>query len=78
MTLTPAWQTWGDKAEAGLGFAVGAAGDVNQDGLADIIVGAPKYRHSQDDVGRAFFFTSSGTSLFPFSIYLPLVKNAAD
>ena len=74
----PAWQTWGDKAEAGLGFAVGTAGDVNQDGLDDIIVGAPEYRHSQDILGRAFFFASSGNSAPSFSIYLPLVTDAVD
>ena len=41
ITSTAAWHYEPDQAEAHLGAAVGAAGDVNGDGFADVVVGAP-------------------------------------
>ncbi len=38
---TPAWSFYGEVAEARLGYAVSGAGDVNQDGWDDFLVGAP-------------------------------------
>ena len=35
------------------------AGDVNGDGYADVIVGAPGYDNGQTDEGRAFVFLGS-------------------
>jgi hypothetical protein len=60
LAASPAWQAEGDKAEAGLGHAVGTAGDVNGDGLDDIVAGAPEYRKGEDIVGRAYLFCSEG------------------
>ncbi len=39
--LAPAWIENGDQSDAELGHAVGTAGDVNGDGYADVIAGAP-------------------------------------
>ena len=36
------------------GYSVGTAGDVNGDGYADVIVGAPDYDSGQTNEGRAF------------------------
>jgi hypothetical protein len=75
---TPAWKAEGDKAEAGLGHAVSTAGDVNTDGVDDIMAGAPDYRHGELIVGRAFLFCSQGNTERPFSVHLPLVVSASD
>jgi signal transduction histidine kinase len=38
--LTPDWQMVGEEPNSSTGFAVAAAGDVNGDGFADVLVGA--------------------------------------
>ncbi len=46
-----------------LGWSMGSAGDVNGDGYADIIVGAPYYDDSHTDEGRVLVFYGSGGGL---------------
>jgi len=48
------------------GFSVGAAGDVNGDGLADLIVGAPGYdvAHGSVQTGRSYIIFGSKTGAF--------------
>jgi len=41
----PDWDFYGDRREAYLGAAVASAGDVNGDGYADVVVGAPGYEY---------------------------------
>jgi hypothetical protein len=50
------WWTAGDKADAWFGYAVATAGDVNGDGSADVLVGAPNYRVDRDLMGRAYLY----------------------
>ena len=45
-----------NQAGAVLGVSVATAGDVNGDGYADVIVGAPRYDNGPDERGRAFVF----------------------
>ena len=52
-----------DQAQAELGTSVAAAGDVNGDGFADVIVGAPLYDGGQGDEGAAFVFHGSATGV---------------
>jgi hypothetical protein len=62
------WPGWGDQSGASFGYAVGTAGDVNGDGYADVVVGAPGYDNGQTDEGRAYVYYGSadrvGLSLY--------------
>jgi hypothetical protein len=52
-----------DQAGANLGWAVASAGDVNGDGYADVIVGAPVYTNGQSSEGAAFVFLGSASGV---------------
>ncbi|MCF0070618.1 FG-GAP-like repeat-containing protein [Dyadobacter sp. CY261] len=56
-----------DQADAGFGYSVAGAGDVNGDGYGDVIVGAVLYDENQPDEGAAFVYHGSdqGVSLAP-------------
>jgi hypothetical protein len=66
--------TYGNKADTEFGTSVSSAGDVNNDGLLDVIVGAPNYKASGFRVGRAMTYYA-GIPGIPdveiFSIFLP-------
>jgi hypothetical protein len=71
LTTAPVWQ--GDptnQADAWFGAAVAGAGDVNGDGYADVLIGAPSYdSYAQgyggyDDEGRAYVFYGSAAGLY--------------
>src|SRR5437899_2750699 len=59
----PAWSFEPNQTGAWFGYSVASAGDVNGDGYADIIVGAPLYDDLVVDNGRAYVFLGSSTGL---------------
>jgi hypothetical protein len=64
LSTVPNWTAEGNQAGALLGyFAAGTAGDVNGDGYADVIVGAPRYDNGETDEGRAFVYYGSAIGL---------------
>ena len=67
LSLVPNWGDEGDQAGANFGWSVGTAGDVNDDGYADVIVGAPGYDHGQDGEGAVALYhgSAAGLSLVP-------------
>lgn len=52
-----------NQASAQLGYSVASAGDVNGDGYADVIIGAPEYSSGQTNEGVAFIFHGSSIGL---------------
>jgi hypothetical protein len=60
LSATPNWTAESNQADAYFGSSVGTAGDVNGDGYADVIVGAPNYDNGQADEGRAFVYYGNG------------------
>ncbi|MBI4604860.1 MAG: FG-GAP repeat protein [Planctomycetes bacterium] len=50
---SPAFVLEGNQAAAQLGASVAAAGDVNMDGFADLIAGAPRHHLRVKEAGRA-------------------------
>jgi hypothetical protein len=63
LMASPAWTAEGDQAGAGFGQSVATAGDVNDDGYSDVIVGASLYDNGQGDEGRAFAYLGSVSGL---------------
>ncbi|MCB9178872.1 MAG: FG-GAP repeat protein [Flavobacteriales bacterium] len=57
------WTADSPVASAQFGQAVACAGDVNGDGFADVIVGAPTYANGQTGEGAAYAFLGSTTGL---------------
>ncbi len=71
LATTPAWQVEGNQANASYGSAIANAGDVNGDGYADFLVGAPSFDNGEASEGRAFLYLGSSTSISttPAAIY---------
>jgi hypothetical protein len=61
--LTAAAQLESNQVGAALGTSVAAAGDVDGDGYADVIVGAPSYDAGEVDEGAAFVFMGSASGV---------------
>ena len=62
LRATPAWQAVGEPGEEAFGVSVASAGDINGDGYADVIVGAPTYLFPRG-TGHAYAYYGSATGL---------------
>jgi hypothetical protein len=63
LSSTADWTAESNQAGARFGVSVGAAGDVNGDGYADVIIGAWLYNNGQTDEGQAYVYYGSATGL---------------
>ena len=63
LSSAAAWTTESDQTGASFGSSVSAAGDVNGDGYADVIVGAHLYDNFQSNEGRAYLYVGSSGGL---------------
>ncbi|MBD3868666.1 MAG: FG-GAP repeat protein, partial [Acidobacteria bacterium] len=61
--LTPSWSYDSNQAGGEFGFSVSNAGDVNGDGFADVLVGAPGFDNGVSNSGRAYLFLGSPSGL---------------
>jgi hypothetical protein len=59
------WSAEGNQASACFGISVATAGDVNDDGFSDVIVGAYFFDNGQTDEGRAFVYYGAASGLSP-------------
>jgi hypothetical protein len=65
LSPTPVWTGDGGQSTGGFGDSVGAAGDVNADGYADLIIGASSYVVGGATQGAAFLFLGGGAGPEP-------------
>ncbi len=63
LTANPVWVGQIDWGGAQLGYSVGPAGDVNGDGYADVLAGAPYYASGQTNEGAAYLFQGGDTGM---------------
>ncbi len=59
LSSTPDWEAIGESSSAQFGSAVANAGDINNDGLTDLIIGAPR----PSDIGKVYVYLNSESGL---------------
>jgi hypothetical protein len=73
LETVPHWMVASGKAESWFGFAAGIAGDIDRNGVDDIIVGAPLYKADLKTlIGSAFAYYAHGAPQ-EYRGFLPLI-----
>ncbi|MCC9076441.1 FG-GAP-like repeat-containing protein, partial [Litorilinea aerophila] len=66
LTTTPAFTVEGEQDGDELGWSMDTAGDMNGDGYADILIGAPSFALNQvESPGRAYVYYGGPSGLYP-------------
>ncbi|MEO6695444.1 MAG: FG-GAP-like repeat-containing protein [Ignavibacteria bacterium] len=68
-STSPNWATESNQPQSGYGYSVSSAGDVNNDGYSDVIIGALFYDNGQTDEGKAFVYLGSSAGLLPVAAW---------
>lgn len=63
LEISPAWTADGNQESALFGTCVAAAGDVNNDGFDDVIIGASVYSNGEESEGRAYVYLGTEAGL---------------
>ncbi|MBN1249745.1 MAG: FG-GAP repeat protein [Anaerolineae bacterium] len=67
-----AWRLEEGQAVTDFGSSVGTAGDINSDGLDDVLVGAPGFKIDGQQCGKAFLYLGTDARPLPHKVHLPL------
>lgn len=75
LETTPKWTGGGNKADADFGFSIANAGDVDDDGSNDLLVGAPLYKRDERIVmGQASLYLGLQTGeVIIYNTFLPML-----
>jgi hypothetical protein len=78
LAVAPTWSVVGEAASNSLGYAVAGAGDVNGDGYADVMIGAPLNAGGGSERGKAYVFLGSATGLAATTNWTAVGETNAD
>ena len=62
LLTTTTWTAEGVTADSSYGWTAAAAGDVNGDGVSDVVIGARDYGSGSSDEGRVYVYHGTGAS----------------
>ncbi|MBC8172538.1 MAG: FG-GAP repeat protein [Chitinophagales bacterium] len=63
LSTTYAWKGTGGQLRAGFGFWICGRGDLNGDGFADVVIGAPEYSNTEEKEGAVFVYYGSASGI---------------
>ena len=69
----PTWQLRANQGRCDFGWSVAGGGDVNADGLSDLLVGAPRHKRGERTYGQAFAYLGAPPVMLSHHVFLPLV-----
>ena len=78
LNTTPAWSVEGSTTNASLGYAVAAAGDVNNDGYGDVIVGGDGEAHVYHGSPSGLSTSAAWSVISDFESFGSAVSTAGD